>query len=77
MNRAGFSYKAIHDGRNKIRTAPLWGLRTHSRFMHDGDSLRLGDAIARHKGEASEVTRKFLQLTPGAKKDVLSFLNSL
>ena len=77
MNRAGFSYKAIHDGRNKIRTAPLWGLRTHSRFMHDGDSLRLGDAIARHKGEASEVTREFLQLTPGAKKEVLSFLNSL
>jgi CxxC motif-containing protein (DUF1111 family) len=77
MNRAGFSYKAIHDGRNKIRTAPLWGLRMHSRFMHDGDSVRLGDAIARHKGEASEVTRKFLQLTPGAKKDVLSFLNSL
>ena len=77
MNRTGFSYKAIHDGRNKIRTAPLWGLRTHSRFMHDGDSVRLGDAIARHKGEASEVTRKFLQLTPGAKKDVLSFLNTL
>lgn len=25
MNRLGFSYKAIHDGRNKIRTAPLWG----------------------------------------------------
>jgi CxxC motif-containing protein (DUF1111 family) len=77
MNRAGFSYKAIHDGRKKIRTAPLWGLRTHSRFMHDGDSVRLGDAIARHKGEAGEVTRKFLQLTPGAKKDVLTFLNSL
>jgi CxxC motif-containing protein (DUF1111 family) len=77
MNRAGFSYKAIHDGRNKIRTAPLWGLRTHSRFMHDGDSVHLADAITRHKGEASEVTRKFLQLPPGAKKDLLSFLNSL
>ena len=77
MNRAGFSYKAIHDGRKKIRTAPLWGLRTHSRFMHDGDSVRLGAAIARHKGEASEVTQKFLQLPLGAKKDVLTFLNSL
>ena len=77
MNRAGFSYKAVHDGRNKIRTAPLWGLRTHSRFMHDGDSIGFGDAIARHKGEASEVTRKFLKLTPGAKNDVLIFLNSL
>jgi CxxC motif-containing protein (DUF1111 family) len=77
MNRRGFSYKAIHDGRNKMRTAPLWGLRTHSHFMHDGDSVRLDDAIARHKGEAKEVTEKFHRLTPTEQKDVLSFLNSL
>jgi len=77
MNRTGFSYKAIHDGRNKIRTAPLWGLRTHSRLMHDGESVRLRDAIARHKGEAEEVTEKFHRLTPAEKKDLLSFLNSL
>ncbi len=77
MNRSGFSYKAIHDGRNKIRTAPLWGLRTHSRLMHDGDSVRLRDAIVRHKGEAQEVTERFKRLTPKEKKDLLSFLNSL
>jgi len=77
MNRSGFSYKAIHDGRNKIRTAPLWGLRTHSRLMHDGDSVRLKDAIARHKGEAQEVTERFRRLTPKERKDLLSFLNSL
>jgi CxxC motif-containing protein (DUF1111 family) len=77
MNRRGFSYKAVHDGRNKIRTAPLWGLRTHSRLMHDGDSVRLRDAIDRHKGEASEVTQKFHRLTPAEQKDLLSFLNSL
>jgi CxxC motif-containing protein (DUF1111 family) len=45
--------------------------------MHDGDSVRLRDAIARHKGEASEVTEKFHRLTPTAQKDLLSFLNSL
>ncbi len=77
MNRRGFSYKAVHDGRNKIRTAPLWGLRTHSRLMHDGDSVRLGEAIARHKGEASDVTKKFHRLTPTEQKDLLSFLDSL
>jgi CxxC motif-containing protein (DUF1111 family) len=77
MNRRGFSYKAVHDGRNKIRTAPLWGLRTHSRFMHDGDSVRLGDAISRHNGEARKVTEKFNRLTPAEQKDLLSFLNSL
>ena len=77
MNRRGFSYKAIQDGRNKIRTAPLWGLRTHSRFMHDGVSVRLEDAIDRHKGEAKEVTEKFRHLTPVEKKNLLAFLNSL
>jgi CxxC motif-containing protein (DUF1111 family) len=77
MNRTGFSYKAVHDGRNKIRTAPLWGLRTHSRLMHDGDSVRLGDAITRHKGEAQEVAERFKRLTPKQQKDLLSFLNSL
>jgi CxxC motif-containing protein (DUF1111 family) len=77
MNRRGFSYKAVHDGRNKIRTAPLWGLRTHSRLMHDGDSVRLGDAITRHKGEAREVTEKFRRLTPAERKDLFRFLDSL
>ncbi len=77
MNRSGFSYKAIHDGRNKIRTAPLWGLRTHSRLMHDGDSVRLRDAIVRHKGEAQNVTERFRQLTSKEQRDLLSFLNSL
>ena len=77
MNRSGFSYKAIHDGRNKIRTAPLWGLRTHSRLMHDGDSVRLRDAIVRHKGEAQGVTERFRRLTPKEQRDLLSFLNSL
>ena len=77
MNRSGFSYKTIHDGRNKIRTAPLWGLRTHSRLMHDGDSVRLRDAIVRHKGEAQGVTERFRRLTPKEQRDLLSFLNSL
>ena len=77
MNRRGFSYKAIHDGRNKIRTAPLWGLRTHSRLMHDGDSVRLRDAIVRHKGEAQGVTERFRRLTPKEQRDLLIFLTSL
>jgi CxxC motif-containing protein (DUF1111 family) len=77
MNRRGFSYKALHDGRNKIRTAPLWGLRTHSRLMHDGDSVRIRDAIVRHKGEAQEVTERFKRLTPKEQKDLLTFLSSL
>jgi CxxC motif-containing protein (DUF1111 family) len=63
--------------RNKIRTAPLWGLRVRSRLMHDGASVELGDAIHRHQGEAEEVTERFSKLKPTEKKAVLAFLQSL
>src|SRR3984957_1431286 len=42
------------DTANKLRTAPLWGLREKARFMHDLRSLSLDDAITRHEGEARE-----------------------
>ena len=63
--------------RNKIRTAPLWGLRLRSRLMHDGASDQLGDAIRRHQGEAEEVTERFSKLKPADKKALLAFLQSL
>jgi len=51
------------DTMNKLRTAPLWGLRTRNRLMHDGASLTFRDAILRHSGEAAPVTRRFQRLT--------------
>ena len=62
---------------NKIRTAPLWGVRLHSRLMHDGDSVTLFDAILRHGGEAARVTKKFKKLKPAEKEALLEFLRSL
>lgn len=62
---------------NKIRTAPLWGVRLHSRLMHDGASLTLSDAILRHRGEADRVTKKFEKLKPREKDALLEFLRSL
>jgi CxxC motif-containing protein (DUF1111 family) len=62
---------------NKIRTAPLWGVRLHSRLMHDGASTTLTGAILRHHGEALDVTQVFEQLTPAEKKALLTFLESL
>jgi len=63
--------------RNKIRTAPLWGLRLRSRLMHDGESVQLDDAIFRHQGEAEAVTKRFSKLKPADKKALLAFLQSL
>jgi CxxC motif-containing protein (DUF1111 family) len=63
---------------NKLRTAPLWGLRTKTRFMHDLKSESLTDAINRHRGEARGVVDKFHEeLTPSQQQQLITFLNSL
>jgi len=65
------------DTANKLRTSPLWGLRMRPRFMHDLKSLRLENAIERHRGEAEQVEHRFDKLTSQEKHQVLAFLNSL
>ena len=65
------------DTANKLRTAPLWGLRTKPRFMHDLRSLSLEDAISRHDGEAREPARRFRELSPGEKEALINFLMTL
>jgi CxxC motif-containing protein (DUF1111 family) len=65
------------DTRLKLRTSPLWGLRTKPRFMHDLRSLSLEDAIKRHEGEADEVAERFFRLSPTEQQLIITFLNSL
>ncbi|MGC2890286.1 MAG: di-heme oxidoredictase family protein [Candidatus Acidiferrum sp.] len=72
-----FSQHEFNSSANKIRTAPLWGVRLHSRLMHDGASVTFTDAIRRHRGEASQVTEEFEKLKPAEKKALLTFLQSL
>jgi len=38
--------------RNKIRTPPLWGVRSRPRLMHDAVNVNRNEAILRHAGEA-------------------------
>ena len=71
------TFPKFHGTANKIRTAPLWGVRLHSRLMHDGASTTLTDAVRRHRGEASQVIDAFEKLTPAEKKALLTFLLSL
>ena len=62
---------------NRMRTAPLWGLRVRPQLMHDGLSLTVADAIRRHHGQAEGVRLKFERLSDQQKKQLLAFLNSL
>jgi len=62
---------------NQIRTAPLWGLRTRNRLMHDGLSFTREEAILRHAGQATDVTKEFRKLSPTDRAKLVAFLNSL
>lgn len=62
---------------NKMRTAPLWALRTRNRLMHDGLSFTKEEAVDRHRGQADAVRLRFNALTAGQKRQLMKFLESL
>ena len=62
---------------NRMRTAPLWGVRSRARVMHDGESLLRNDAILRHAGEANGVINNYRSLSTTQKNQLITFLNSL
>jgi CxxC motif-containing protein (DUF1111 family) len=63
--------------RNKVRTMPLWGVRTHSRHMHDAATLTFTESILRHGGEAQIVTVAFQLLSATQRNQIITFLKSL
>jgi CxxC motif-containing protein (DUF1111 family) len=63
--------------RTKLRTPPLWGVRTRGRLMHDGRSLTMTDAVLRHGNEAALVGLAFRGLSDAQTRQLLAFLSSL
>jgi CxxC motif-containing protein (DUF1111 family) len=63
--------------RNKLRTQPLWGVRTHDRHMHDGATVTFNEAIQRHAGEAAFVTSNYNSLSTTQQNQIITFLKSL
>jgi CxxC motif-containing protein (DUF1111 family) len=62
---------------DEMRTAPLWGLRGRSPFLHDGRASTIDEAIRLHDGEADAARGRYIQLTPQQQKEILAFLNSI
>jgi CxxC motif-containing protein (DUF1111 family) len=62
---------------NKLRTPPLWGVRTRTRLLHDGLSLNFRDAILRYGAEGGFVTARFRRLDPREQRNLIEFLKSL
>lgn len=65
----------VHD--TNFRTEPLVGLGLQSRFMHDGSSTTLEQAIAAHGREAGFSRAQFNHLSSTGQGAVLAFLRSL
>ena len=64
-------------GGGRWRTAPLWGLRARSFFLHDARATDLVTAIQLHGGEASQVRNRFFNLPAIQRADLIAFLRSL
>ena len=62
---------------NKVRTAPLWGVRTRNELMHDLENYTRNDAILRHAGEANGVINNYRGLSTTQKNQLITFLNSI
>jgi CxxC motif-containing protein (DUF1111 family) len=62
---------------NMLRTPPLWGLRTRTRLMHDGQSLTVNEAILRHGKQANPSIAAWSLLNPRQKNQLARYLNSL
>lgn len=59
------------------RTAPLWGLSSRTRFLHDGRADSFEAAILAHGGEAQSARERFRSLSGDELRSLLEFLGSL
>jgi CxxC motif-containing protein (DUF1111 family) len=64
-------------GPREMRTAPLWGLRAMSSFLHSGRAKTLDQAIRAHAGEARPAMERYLQLPNAYRIQLHDFLKSL
>jgi len=61
----------------RMRTAPLWGLHSRNKLLHDGRTTDRGAAILAHAGQGAAASAAFGGLSAGSKNDLLAFLNTL
>lgn len=64
-------------GPREMRTAPLWGLRALTTFLHDGRALTIEAAILAHDGQGAVARDRFRALRPDDRRALLRFLRAL
>ncbi len=64
-------------GQTEMRTAPLWGVRVMTSFLHDGRAATLSQAILAHDGQGRGARNQFAGLSKTDQANLIAFLNSL
>jgi CxxC motif-containing protein (DUF1111 family) len=64
-------------GQREMRTAPLWGVRVMTTFLHDGRATSLSEAIQAHDGQGKAARDQFAGLSRTDQANLIAFLNSL
>ncbi len=64
-------------GPREMKTAPLWGLRVRTRFLHDGRAASVDEAIRAHDGEAAGVRDRYGALGVEDRRKLLEFLKTI
>ncbi len=70
----------IEQGRatgREMRTAPLWGLRLLTTYLHDGRAHTIDGAILAHDGQGRGARDRFAALPPARQAKLLAFLKDL
>jgi CxxC motif-containing protein (DUF1111 family) len=61
----------------QMRTAPLWGARFNTQFLHDGRAKTVRAAILAHDGQGLAARNAFAALDPISQALLLEFVNSI
>jgi CxxC motif-containing protein (DUF1111 family) len=61
----------------EMRTAPLWGARLLTTFLHDGSATTIADAILAHDGQGRAARNRFAALPAVQKARLVAFVGSL
>jgi CxxC motif-containing protein (DUF1111 family) len=78
MGSAGDQIGGMGQARlSEMRTAPLWGLRIITTFMHDGRANTIERAVENHAGQAAAARDRFTSLASTQKTQIMAFLRSL
>jgi CxxC motif-containing protein (DUF1111 family) len=61
----------------QMRTAPLWGARFNTQFLHDGRAKSVRAAILAHDGQGLAARNAFAAMCSGDQSLLIQFVNSI